>query len=1012
MELNEEQEVVLNLDNDIVVEAGAGSGKTRALVARYLHILEQGRAGVNGVVAITFTENAAAEMRDRIRHKIKEYIGLHGERNFLNREAIKKLPHARISTIHGFSARILKENPLESLLIPGFKVIEGVERSIFIEETLKEFIMQLWESKNELKQLLLDVLEEEGFDQKKIRQRLAEIIGLANTLHLETPWKIFSDGELKVEDEESLLKLLVEKIETGLKDCQNKSVQTRMEDIREASSRLCKADSNAVKARLIHQIKLASSNGGSPKGILDLASSGEEEKALASGLLQIANRLLNIYDTRLNQIYLPLAEEAHKFLNKKMSNSGFLDYESLLVRARDLLRNNPDLLTYYRKKIKFIMVDEFQDTDSLQYDLINLISEKGGANTFIVGDPIQSIFRFRGGDPAVFKALKENETEPKRFSYNYRSEKVLIDFYNNFFRSLLPEGYQDMQAKKDLQAERSSMEFIFTVQSSGSDWRNEETQSIARRILQLREQGCAYKDIALIFRSKKYIYIYENALREHGIPFSSASGSGFFARSEIRDVVVFLKYLLNPKDKIAEACVLRSPFCGASDNELLSYYRHGPEVNKISKCLELVKKIRNDFSSLTPLRLIERLFEETGYDASILALPEGKAKHANLIKLINIFGRLELLGYGVEEILEYLDSSSGEDIEPLAQSELEEEDSVKLLTVHKAKGLEFPVVFLADLNHGSGGGRENMLARREEGFLMRHEGVRSGLWEKISKLEEADNMEEEKRSLYVAKTRAKEVLIIAVGGGKDKEGKISIRDKQSFAGLLNSVFDFPSGIEMKEHVEFAAMRIPVCTFRGAEAPKGSEEKDDKRPVEIDVAEVRKRFDPILVPEEDEDEEENRIQKLGEVNLGTLMHRFLEIWDFDEGSIDAHASFVLNEGYVSGDRFDQLRSQLGEMGRKFFNSELLQRIKRARRLYREVPFYFLVDEKPRRGRIDLVLEEDAGPALFDYKHANKEEELVQYRDQIERYARVVERRFGTAPTEKFFVLLPRVELVEG
>lgn len=1002
MELNEEQEVVLNLDSDIVVEAGAGSGKTRALVARYLHILEQGRAGVDGIVAITFTENAAAEMRDRIRHKIKEYIGIHGEKNFLNREAIKKLPHARISTIHGFSTRILKENPLESMLIPGFKVIEGIERSIFIEETLNEFIMQLWGSKNELKNRLLDVLEEESFDHKKIRQRLSEIIRLAGTLHLEPPWKIFSDGGLNIEDEESLLKLLVQRIECDLKDSQNNTVQKRIDSIKKVAAGFMKSGNNSPKARLVNEIKE------NFEEIYGLTSAREEEKALASDLLQVGNQLLNIYDTKLNQIYLPLAEGAYRFLNKKTSDAGVLDYEGLLVRTRDLLRNNPDLLRYYRKKIKFIMVDEFQDTDSLQYELINLLAGGGGANTFIVGDPTQSIFRFRGGDPAVLKAVKDSERETKRFSYNYRSEKPLIDFYNNFFRLLLSQNYKDMRTLKKEQAKKNNIEFIFTLQSSASEWRNGEAQNISLRIIQLREQGCAYKDIALIFRSKKYIYIYENALRELGIPFSSASGSGFFGRSEIRDVVVFLKYLLNPMDKISEACVLRSPFCGASDNELLSHYCHRDEVDKISACLGLIERIRNDFLSLTPLRLIERLFEETGYDASVLALPDGKAKHANLTKLINIFGRLESLGYGVEEILDYLDSSSGEDVEPLAQSELEEEDSVKILTVHKAKGLEFPVVFLSDLNHGSGGGRENMLARREEGFLIRHDGVRSGLWEKISELEGTDNMQEEKRSLYVAKTRAKKLLIMAVGGKRDREGKISIT-KDSFADILNSVFDFPSCIETKEHIEFAEMKIPVWTFSGVEAPKRSEEKDDKQPVGIDVDELRKRFHPIPVPESGEiEEEENRIiHKLGDVNVGTLMHRFLEIWDFDEGSIDGHIKFVLNEGYIMD---DSLEGELKNMARKFLKSKLMVRIKNAKRVYREVPFYFLMDGKPKRGRIDLVLEEDTGPALFDYKHVNKEEELLQYKDQIERYARVVERRFGIAPTEKFFVMLPEVRLV--
>ena len=146
MNLNDEQRVALDLGRDIVVEAGAGSGKTRALVARYLKILEEGRARVDGIIAITFTENAASEMRERIRDMISSYIELYGETNNINWEAIKRLPNAPISTIHGFAARILKENPFESLLAPSFGIIEGIERRLFIEEAIDEFIMKLWES--------------------------------------------------------------------------------------------------------------------------------------------------------------------------------------------------------------------------------------------------------------------------------------------------------------------------------------------------------------------------------------------------------------------------------------------------------------------------------------------------------------------------------------------------------------------------------------------------------------------------------------------------------------------------------------------------------------------------------------------------------------------------------------------------------------------------------------------------------------------------------------------------
>ncbi|MGH7889632.1 MAG: 3'-5' exonuclease, partial [Thermodesulfobacteriota bacterium] len=311
--------------------------------------------------------------------------------------------------------------------------------------------------------------------------------------------------------------------------------------------------------------------------------------------------------------------------------------------------------------------------------------------------------------------------------------------------------------------------------------------------------------------------------------------------------------------------------------------------------------------------------------------------------------------------------------------------------------------------HGSGGGRENMLARREGGFLVRHEGVRSQLWEKISELEEKDNTEEEKRSLYVAKTRAKELLIMSVGGGKDKEGKVMIRDKQSFAGLLNSVFDFPSGIEAEEHLKFAGTKIPVWKYSGDKPSEHFETANEEQTIGIDFQEIRKRFEPIQKPEPVKDKDDDDIiQKLGAVNIGALMHRFLEIWDFNDATIDDHISFVLNEGFVLD---DSLKHELKKMAQNFLKSDLMSRIKNSKRVYREIPFYFLLDERPERGRIDLVLEEGAGPALFDYKHVSREEELLQYKEQIERYARVVEKRFGTAPTEKFFVLLPKVELVE-
>ncbi len=1005
MNLNKEQEVVLDLDSGIFVEAGAGSGKTGVLVAKYLYILEQGKADVEDIVAITFTENAAAEMRDRIRKGIREYIEKYGEVNFLNKRAIKKLPNAPISTIHGFSARILQENPLESMLNPGFSVIEGIESRLFIEEAIDEFILELWESKGKYeRELLAEALAEEGFDLKKLRENISTIMSLAGTLHLEPPWNVFSKGRAHEEDEESLINFLLKGIQFDLRGSSNRYVQSRIEDIRKIAPGVPLIERNATRARLLSEIKEKLS------GILGLSSAGEEEKELAAQLLCIVDGILNLYDTRLTRIYLTLVEMAYEFLQKKKKESDFLDYEDLLKNARNLLRDNTHLLNYYRYRFTFIMVDEFQDTDELQFEIINLLCGRSGANLFVVGDPKQSIFRFRGGDLGVFLTLRGKAKNLKKLSTNFRSTQSLLKFFNGFFGRLLGGLYENMTHFEENISEGHCTELMITLGDTALEWRRDEVKKIAERILEIVEKGYCFSDIAILLRSRKYMYLYESALQELGIPCYLASGSGFFGQQEVRDLVVFLRYLIYPKDRIAEACVLRSTFLGASDDELLAFYSQKEKVKRIVDFLNFASSLRSVILSLTPASIIEHIIEETGYGSSVLALPKGEARYANLNKLLSVVGRLEALGLGVAEILDYLEASFGEDTEPPAQAELEGENSVKILTVHKAKGLEFPIVVLVDLNHSpGGGGREKVLARREGGFLVRYEGTKSNLWESISELENQDNIEEEKRILYVAKTRAKKLLIMCIGGRKKTDGKISTYGS-TFADFLNSTLGLPPNCEGKERIVSLGLEIPL--WKGTGDKKARIPTYEQQALEsLDITEIERRFTPILAQGEDEEKEKPIFRlpggKPSQLELGSLMHRFLELWDFREESIKSTARFAITEGFLLD---DSLAEDLAKLAKNFLNSELMKRIKKAKRAYREVPFYIEINGKPERGRIDLVLEEDDGPALFDYKVISDDKELMEFRDQMERYAKALERKFGITLNEKFFVVLPDVRLV--
>lgn len=846
LSLDDEQKTVLDLDFEIIVEAGAGSGKTRGLVARYLHILEQGRADVEGVVAITFTENAAAEMRERIRKEVKAYISRYGEIKFLNRETMRKLTNAPISTIHGFAARLIQENPLESMLSPGFSILEGVGKDLFTQGLIDEFISKLWESEDKAeRELLFDVLSEEGFDRNELKETISTIISKAQTLHLEPPWGIFSNAESPKGEEEGLLDVLLRKIHSNFMN-PSKYVQARVEKIRNIAPQLPLIKKKAIRAALLSEIKE------SLEGIPGLKSAKEEERSTASQLASLVDRILNLYDTRLTRMYLILSERVYRFLQEKKSESGFLDYEDLLTTARNLLKNNSYLVNHYRKKFRFIMVDEFQDTDSLQFEIINLLRENNGSNLFFVGDPKQSIFRFRGANHRVFLTFNKQAKNPKTFAKNYRAKKPLIRFFNGFFKRLLDPQYKDMTSSDESDPEEPCIEFIVTPANNTPEWRREEAKKIVARILKLLETGYDFKDIAILLRSKNYIYIYENALQEMGIPFYSTSSGGFFRKQEIRDLWSILRYLVHPNDKIAEACVLRSPFLGASDDELLAFYSK-KEVPRFKDFLSFVSNLRSEVLLLPPLSMLERILEETGYSASLLALPDGKAKYTNLNKLINIVATLSTLGMGITDIVDHIESSFEEDAESVPQAELEQENSIKILTVHKAKGLEFPVVILADLNHGKGGGRgkERIIARREEGFLVRYKDSKSSLWESISSAEGKDDIDEEKRILYVAKTRAKDRLIISIGGKKNKDGRMSLA-KGTFAEFIDSIIGFLPNCEEGGKITTFGLEIPIWKEIAGETIKISiDNKKELKP--FNIADIEGRFLRILGQEEHERE---------------------------------------------------------------------------------------------------------------------------------------------------------------
>ena len=387
-QLDEYQQKALELEKHLVVEAGAGSGKTRTLVSRYLKILQEGKADVDNIVAITFTNKAAGEMKDRIREELARIWESKEEKGFLNKDILWKLNDAYINTIHGFCSRLLQENSIEAGLAPDFKVIEGVEFYTFRNKIIRQYLISLNNRLNgyPAPETFNKILAMESYEFNTVLNNIIEIMDRITQNIL--PWTVIEIEHIK-----------------------------KIKDILNAGDKIFNKGKSIIPA-------LDSIINNTPDPIY------EAEKELT-------------------EQYLILARKAYDFYQEEKQKQNYLDFNDLILRTYNLLKSNKGVRKHYRTKFKYIMVDEFQDTDSLQYKLVKLFScnedeslclEQNLPKIFLVGDPKQSIYRFRGADVTVFnkmcKEIHGQDAEPVKLKGNYRSDESLVSYFNTFFTKL------------------------------------------------------------------------------------------------------------------------------------------------------------------------------------------------------------------------------------------------------------------------------------------------------------------------------------------------------------------------------------------------------------------------------------------------------------------------------------------------------------------------------------------------------------------------------------------------
>jgi ATP-dependent helicase/nuclease subunit A len=751
-----EQHAAIEAEGLVFVSAGAGTGKTAVLVERFVRAVDSG-VDVGSILVITYTERAASELRSRIRTRLGE-LG--------RRELTRDLDGAWISTIHGFCLRLLKQHPFAAGLDPRFRVLDESQAA---------------------------VLRAEAFD-----DALAEFCAPGSARDAEPGSASLRTGPpdrlalLATYGSAGLRRMLTSVYETlrsagrGLELPIGAAPGTE-----EAAARVLEtAGGSDEAARLVELLGRRPQ----PEALLDLsgyAVKGDDDYEQARKALEQA--ALNAVAARDRALLERLLQSFESSYQAAKDRESALDFEDLQLRARNLLRDDP--ATREREQLRFrqVCVDEFQDTNRLQCELIDLIAR---GELFFVGDEFQSIYRFRHADVEVFKERRGQVGDVLPLTQNWRSRPEVLAVVNELFGATFGDEFQKLVAAGRFPdpASGPAVELLVTdkasYKDSGVTWRSGEARTVARRVRELVEAGEAEPgEIVLLFAAGTDAEQYEEALRELDLPTYRATGRGYFGQQQVVDLLGYLRLIHNRYDDEALVTVLASPFVGVSNDGLVVLRRNAtrrPLFTSVEKGLpeglserdrRLLQAFRQRYDRLTAVagtvgleRLCEQIVVEHDYDLAVLARWDGRRRYANLRKLARLARSYEeLRGADVEGFVRFVSEQDAAGVRELeAVAEEEGAGAVRLLTIHAAKGLEFKVVVVADA------GRERLSTRGEEiiclpdgrfGFKVVDPltGRRVGAFEydEVRDAEEAAAEAERLRLYYVAMTRAIDKLIIA-----------------------------------------------------------------------------------------------------------------------------------------------------------------------------------------------------------------------------------------------------------
>jgi ATP-dependent helicase/nuclease subunit A len=796
MSLTFEQTQAVQYNGSVLIAAGAGTGKTRVLAERLIYMLERGFRP-REIVAVTFTEAAATELRSRV----EAYLARRAETARENLDTVSletiqnlrdELPEATISTIHSFAARIAREHPEASGAGLGFEVLDDLESGAWLRLQLRHALKDLPEaifehfSAKKVFAILEILLHKPDSTLKALTQ-------VATPSQMLTQWKNWL-----LEAQEQLWQdFTAERQEILATLKQNPPLKPdNLEPFRQAVIEILSTNQGFLNLELA--LEGCSGRVGSSKNW-----DAESLSAVRNGLAALKDFFkqtefqakLQPIDTALAKA-LPALKDAYKValarLDQAKLEAARLGFDDLLRAANRALASE-EVRSYYAQRLKALLIDEFQDTTPSQWQMLRALVQTNLELT-IVGDEKQSIYGFTGATPKVFRDAEQLIAQlggiRVQLSTSYRTHAPLVETINQTFEAVFSNTRTRFEALSAARLDNPSQPLealeIHAIHAS----RQSDALFVAKRILglvferqvqprlQAMPRAAQFKDMAILLRAFTDLDLYSQALEQHGIPFVVIGGRGLLARREVRDCIAMLRFLENPEDDFNLAIVLRGLWFTLSDNALLeirdavttSWWAALPQTQPaIHAILKTLLEARVGHSTDQLLLLADTATE---FSVSLAAFPDSQRRLSNLEAFRAHLRSWNLSLPALRDHLDDLDAIEAE----LPEATPDSLDAVTIISIHKSKGLEFPIVFLPDLARGSPPNTDGYRLEPSFGLavipdLTDYGNTKPLLYTLIDSAQKRHELEEKKRLLYVAATRAEDMLILSGAIEKTPEQK-------------------------------------------------------------------------------------------------------------------------------------------------------------------------------------------------------------------------------------------------